>query len=116
MESNNFSSKLKYFLDVKKIKPSELAKSSGLSESLISQYLNNKINPKNDKIIIIAQTLDIDPIELIEIDNNAADTTSSKKKDALRIIRRASSKMSDNQIDDMMRILTDEFNDAFNDE
>lgn len=56
---SKFSERLTKALSVNKMKPVDLARKSGLSQSLISQYLSGKFEAKNDKIVIIAETLGI---------------------------------------------------------
>lgn len=68
MQNQTFSERLKSLLNQKNMKASELSRITGLSESLISQYLSGKINPKNDKILLIANTLDTSILEILGID------------------------------------------------
>lgn len=56
---SNFAERLKIVLEVRNIKPSELATKTGFSQSLISQYLNGKFEAKNDKISAIADVLKV---------------------------------------------------------
>ncbi|MEF9966884.1 MAG: helix-turn-helix transcriptional regulator [Longicatena sp.] len=65
---DKFSERLRKILNEKKIKASQLAELTGLSESLISQYLNDKIEPKNDKLLIISEALNVDLLSLMGID------------------------------------------------
>lgn len=65
---DKFSERLRKILNEKTIKASQLAELTGLSESLISQYLNDKIEPKNDKLLIISEALNVDLLSLMGID------------------------------------------------
>ena len=56
---STFVERLKIALEVRNIKPSELAAKTGFSHSLISQYLNGKFDAKNDKISAIADVLNV---------------------------------------------------------
>ena len=57
-----FSKKLKRVLEIKKIKPIELSKMTGIPKSGISQYLSGKIVPKYQNIDKIAKALNISAI------------------------------------------------------
>lgn len=60
-----FSTRLRFSLDLRNKRPVDLANDTGLSQALISQYLNDKFEPKNDKIAIIAEYLNVSPIFLM---------------------------------------------------
>lgn len=55
----NFAKRLETALTIRNLKPVDLANGTGLSQALISQYLNNKTVAKNDRISIIAKYLDV---------------------------------------------------------
>lgn len=55
----NFANRLEKALENRNLKPVDLANATGLSQALISQYLNNKTVAKNDKISIIAKYLNV---------------------------------------------------------
>ncbi len=55
----NFSERLQFALNRAYKKPVDLASSTGLSQALISQYLNEKQIAKNDKISLIAEYLNV---------------------------------------------------------
>lgn len=55
----NFSERLQTALKRANKKPVDLAQSTGLSQALISQYLNEKQIAKNDKISLIAEALNV---------------------------------------------------------
>lgn len=57
-----FSKKLKTILELKKIKPSELSKMTGIPKSGISQYLSGKIVPKYQNLDKIAKALNVSTI------------------------------------------------------
>lgn len=54
---STFAERLKQAMELRNIKAYELAVKTGLSQSLISQYLNGKFEAKNDKIFALAETL-----------------------------------------------------------
>lgn len=55
----NFSERLQTALRRANKKPVDLAQSTGLSQALISQYINDKQVAKNDKISLIAECLNV---------------------------------------------------------
>lgn len=55
----NFAERLQYALKQKNKKPVDLANGTGLSQALISQYLNDKTAAKNDRISIISEYLNV---------------------------------------------------------
>ena len=57
-----FSKKLKRVLEIKKIKPIELSKMTGIPKSGISQYLNEKIVPRYKNLDKIAKALNVSTI------------------------------------------------------
>lgn len=63
MEST-FAERLMAALEYRQMKPVDLAKKSGLSQALISQYLNGKFEAKNDKIALIADKLNVSELYL----------------------------------------------------
>lgn len=56
-----FSKRLKKAIESKGITQSELAKSSGIRASSISDYLTGKYAPKQDKIYLLAKALGVTP-------------------------------------------------------
>ncbi len=56
----------------KEITQAELAKRTKIRASSISDYLNNRYEPKQDKIYLIAEALGVDPAWLSGRDNDAA--------------------------------------------
>ncbi|MFC6117593.1 helix-turn-helix domain-containing protein [Macrococcoides bohemicum] len=55
----SFSSRLKLVLKEKNISQSELSKSTGIGRNSISDYINGKYEPKNDKLNLIAKALNV---------------------------------------------------------
>lgn len=60
-----FGERLRYALEYRGLKPKDLSDRTGLSQSLISQYLSNKFEAKSDKIYVIAEALKINPAWLL---------------------------------------------------
>ena len=57
-----FSKKLKTILELKKLKPSEFSRITGIPKSGISQYLSGKIVPKYQNLDKIAKALNVSTI------------------------------------------------------
>lgn len=60
-----FGERLQYALNMRNKKASDLSRATGLSQSLISQYLSDKFEAKNDKAVLIANYLNVDPLWLM---------------------------------------------------
>ena len=63
--NKTFADRLQSALDYRNKKQIDLTNGAGLNKSLISQYLSGKFDAKNDKIDIIAEYLDINPLFLM---------------------------------------------------
>ena len=59
--NNEFQYRLQKSLSSSGITASELSKMTGISEANISNYINGKYVPKQDKCYLIARALDVDP-------------------------------------------------------
>lgn len=57
----NFSTRLKEVLKEKGMNQTELSKITGISKSVISEWLSDKYEPKQDKVYIVAEKLSISP-------------------------------------------------------
>lgn len=58
---NEFGQRLRHVLTDKKMTASELSKLSGVGKSDISNYLNGRYLPKQDKVYMLAKALEVDP-------------------------------------------------------
>ena len=63
-----FSNRLSKILTIRNMKPVELHEKTGISESLISKYLSDNAVARLDKLTIIADTLNINPVWLMGYD------------------------------------------------
>jgi transcriptional regulator, XRE family len=54
----------------RKITQTELAKRTGIRQSSISDWLNDRYEPKQDKVYIIAKALNVSPAWLLGYDEN----------------------------------------------
>ncbi len=56
-----FSTRLREVLKEKGINQTELSKMTGISKSVISEWLSDKYEPKQDKVYIVAEKLSVSP-------------------------------------------------------
>lgn len=63
-----FANRLNRALTIRNIKPVELHEKTGISESLISKYLSNNAVARLDKLSIIANALNVNPVWLMGYD------------------------------------------------
>ena len=62
------SLRIKKALSVRNIKQAELCDRANISKSTLSEYLKGKYEPKQDKIFLMAQALNVDPVWLMGYD------------------------------------------------
>lgn len=63
-----FKDRLEYALSERKMKPVDLHRLTGISESTISQYRSGYAEPKKRRLTIIASALNVDPSWLMGLD------------------------------------------------
>lgn len=68
--SIQFINRLKSIMKGRKITQTELAKRTGIRQSSISDWLNDRYEPKQDKVYIIAKALNVSPAWLLGYDEN----------------------------------------------
>lgn len=68
--SIQFINRLKSIMKERKITQTELAKRTGIRQSSISDWLNDRYEPKQDKVYIIAKSLNVSPAWLLGYDEN----------------------------------------------
>lgn len=66
--STQFINRLKSVMAEHKISQTELAKRTGISQSSISDWLNNRYEPKQDKVYLLANALNVSPAWLLGYD------------------------------------------------
>jgi transcriptional regulator with XRE-family HTH domain len=74
MFSDTFANRLKKALNMRKMKPAELAEKARIDKSLISNYLSGNYKAKQDKLTTIAKVLDVNPVWLMGYDEDAEST------------------------------------------
>lgn len=65
---DSFKNRLARALEIKNLKPVELHEKTGLSESLISKYLSGVAAPRQRKIDILSDALEVNPVWLMGYD------------------------------------------------
>ena len=68
--STQFINRLKAVMAEHKITQTELAKLTGIRQSSISDWLNNRYEPKQDKVYILANALNVSPAWLLGYDDS----------------------------------------------
>ncbi len=66
--STQFINRLKSVMADHKISQNELAKRTGIRQSSISDWLNNRYEPKQDKVYLLAKALNVSPAWLLGYD------------------------------------------------
>lgn len=59
-----FSERLAYAMDIKKMTQAELSRRSGINKGSISNYLSGRWSPKGENMYKLATVLDVDPLWL----------------------------------------------------
>lgn len=65
---SDFKNRLNEALDIRNMKPIELSEKTGISESTISQYRSGYAKPKERKLGLISDALDVNPVWLMGLD------------------------------------------------
>ena len=73
--SIQFINRLKSIMSERKITQSELSKRTGIRQASISDWLNGRYEPKQDKIYLIAQSLGVSPSWLLGYDETTSNQT-----------------------------------------
>ena len=68
MKTSNTSERLKELMTLKGLRQIDIAEKTGLGKSAISQYVSGKITPKQDKVYILAEGLNVSPTWLMGYD------------------------------------------------
>lgn len=65
--TETFAKRLAYMLELRNMKPVELAEKSGVSASAISNYLSGRFRPKQQRTFLFSKILDCDPAFLMGV-------------------------------------------------
>lgn len=92
-----FRYRLEKALSLREIKPSDLARLTGISEATISQYRSGYSKPKDKRLVQIANCLNVNPSWLMGLDvpfdpaaTLSSTTLSQEESDLVSAYRRAS--------------------------
>lgn len=66
--SEKCSVRISKALSIRGMKQSELCEKTKIPKSAISQYISGTFEPKQDRLFLIAQALDVDPVWLMGFD------------------------------------------------
>lgn len=70
---------IKQFMEEKDINQSELAKRTGITQSSLSDYINDKYKPKQDKIDLLAKAFEVSPAVFFEEPFQSANAVKEKE-------------------------------------
>lgn len=62
------SVRIRKALSIRNMKQADLCEKANISKSTLSEYLSGRYVPKQDKIFLISQALDVDPVWLMGYD------------------------------------------------
>ena len=62
------SARIKMALSIRGMKQSELCEKTKIPKSAMSEYISGAYEPKQDRLFLIAQALDVDPVWLMGFD------------------------------------------------
>ena len=62
------ATRIKKALSVRNMKQSELCAKTKISKSVLSEYISGVYEPKQDRVFILSQALDVDPVWLMGFD------------------------------------------------
>jgi len=62
---SDFKNRFNEALSIRNMKPVELSEKTGLSEATISQYRSGYAKPKDDKLIVLSNALNVNPVWLM---------------------------------------------------
>ena len=65
---SKFSERLRKAMDLKNVQPIELSKRTKIAQSSISEYLADKVQARQDKILLFSEALNVDPAWLMGAD------------------------------------------------
>ena len=101
--ASTFAERLQKALDFRNKKATDLAKATGISRSLISQYINYAIEPSYNNVLKIAQYLNVDDHWLMGQDISMAKYHVIHEE--LSVLDKAMSNMSNSKKEKMFIIL-----------
>ena len=100
MTKEDFSKHLSNLLEERGLSQADLAKLTGIRASTISDWINGKYLPKQDKRLIIAKALNIPPDRLFALDEDELPTEGDSLKDQYKELQELATSIVDRMDDD----------------
>ena len=94
VNKEKFRDRLIKIMNEKDIKQPELSLMTGITQSSISDYINGKYSPKQDKIDLLAKALGVSPTYLLGYEEDFQESSKIENEDYAWIARNAK-KLSD---------------------
>ena len=113
MDSNfkqGFGEHLLSLLKERGLSQADLAKLTGIRASTISDWINGKYLPKQDKRLLIAKALHISPDRLYALDEDKPPTECDSLKDQYKELKELSTSIVDRMADDGVGLSKDDVN------
>ena len=66
--SESCATRIKKALSIRRMRQSDLREKTHISSSTMSEYLKGTYEPKQDRLLVIAEALDVDPVWLMGYD------------------------------------------------
>lgn len=85
MRRENCAERIRKGLSIKNMKASELCEKTGIPKSAMSQYINGKFEPKQDRLYLIAKALDVSEPWLMGFDVSMSSPAPTPEKEASNI-------------------------------
>lgn len=101
---SEFKERLRIAMNNKHINANQLGEKTGIPRSIIYEYLQGKYKAKQDKVYILAITLDVSPSWLMGIDE--PDLTRNKQEE----IKKRIDELNDTQLDQLIKVMDAMFN------
>ena len=102
---NGFQERLLKALNEREMSASELSRLCGVGKSDISNYLNGKYLPKQDKVYLIAQALNVDPGWLMTGVEQKYDENEGPRTDEARILAAGIDKLPKEQREQALSVI-----------
>lgn len=110
MIKEEFGSLLQRLLDERGLSQTDLAKLTGIRASTISDWVNGKYFPKQDKRLLIAKALKISPTRLFALDEGEPPTEGDSLKDQYKELQELATSIVDRMDDDGIGLSKDDVN------
>ncbi len=100
MTKEEFGSHLQSLLESRGLSQKRLSMLTGIRESTISDWINGKYYPKQDKRLLIAKALNIPPDRLFALDEDEPPAEGDYRKDKYKELKELSTSIVDKMEDD----------------